>query len=190
MNTYFLIESSGTNVITLKGRSLQTTTFVQRNVFDLRLGSMVTEKFPSMPRNKICAFNREDKTVKVVTDLDPIIIRKIAKCELLADGYGYLNWFANQMFEQYSTTESLSFQDLAVYQLDPSSFIQTFASSKNLSIAEAEKQIAFDISTIQTVAIRRKQILWSNTPALLKVTSPDELDTWKESVLSDVVGGI
>ena len=189
---YFLVDSAPQRTVLLMGAQLATTLFVQRNILDTRVLGMPLVKaqeevIPKMPRGRYYSLKKGVVTAQETSDVSEIIKQKAIRARLLSEGYGYLLWYANMATEAYWSTSSIDFNDTLLLQHRRTEVIALFASTKGLSIAEAEKQITFDEDNLLTLAMRRKQILWLYEETLLSVSNVDELATWKASVKNDTI---
>lgn len=189
---YFLLDSAPQRTVLLMGAQLATTLFVQRNILDTRVLGLPLVKVqgeisPLMAKAGYYSLKKGVVTAQETADVSDIIKQKAARARLLSEGYGYLLWYANMATEAYWATSSIDFNDTLLLQRRRSELTALFATTKGLSLAEAEKQIAFDEANLLTLAMRRKQIIWLYEETLLSVTNADELAKWKASVKNDTI---
>jgi hypothetical protein len=189
---YLLLDSAPQRTVLLVGAQLTTTLFVQRNILDTRLVSVTLAQaqeslLPDMPKGSYYSLKKGVVTAQETADVSDIIKKKAARARLLSEGYGYLTWFANMATEAYWATSSIDFADTLLLSKRREEVINLFATTKRMSYAEAEKQIAFDEDNLLTLAMRRKQIIWLYEETLMSVSSVAELETWKASVKNDTI---
>jgi hypothetical protein len=192
-STYIVLDG-GDGIILFYTSMLPVATFLQRNVLDTRLHSFTiqtwnNEYLPTI--NSSPGFYRfkidEKITLEKRENVSQEVINKTQRCKMLAEGYSWLLWFANQITEQYSTTETLSYDDLILYNTNKEEFIKMFAEVKNIPIEQSQKQFEFDHQTLLSVILRRKQILWMFSETLKECTTNEELKVWKDKVFNSIV---
>ena len=189
-STYILLDGS-TATILFHSVNLNHVMFLQRNVLDTRFFSIPTSKWTPELLKPASFYkfqlNNGERVLEKQENLHKVVIEKAARCRFLAEGYSWLFWFANQVTEQYSTTETLDYEDLALYNANKEIYIKTFANARQLTIEQAQKQFDFDHETLITVSLRRKQILWTLGESLKLCVTPTELALWKDNVFDTVV---
>lgn len=190
--TYFLVDA-GQRIILLADAQHQTTLFVQRSILDTKVLSLPVARWRSEIQPAITSSpgfyslaNRKFTPV-IESDVAEITKQKIKRARLLAEGYGYLLWYANMATEAYWSTSSVDFNDIWLLQTARSELVDLYAQSKGISKHEALKQIEFDEQNLRTLSLRRKQILWMYEKTLLEVVTISDLEAWKATVRNDTV---
>lgn len=164
--------------------------FAQRHILDTRVSTynsfvwerMFSHRLGDPLQHKKMVSNRVE-----ITEPDLIVIEKAKRAKILCEGYSFLLWYANLSTHTYSSTASIGFDDIPLYSLSPDRYILQFAKSKNLSYDIAKKQIDFDLQQLQSLALRRKEILWSYSETLLQVPDDAALELWQNNIISDTV---
>jgi hypothetical protein len=194
-STYFLIDGSSSSIL-YYGVNLPRVMFLQRNVLDTRFFSLPTDRWTTdlLPTLKLdpkafyrFRFKENARSLEKQKHVDQVVVNKAARCALLGEGFVWLLWFANQITEQYSTTETLSYDDLVLYSAHKADYVKAFADAKQITLSQAEKQFEFDRETLATVSLRRKQILWTFSESLKQCSTDEELAIWKTQVFDTVV---
>lgn len=190
--TYLLTDGSQQRVVLLVGMQLQVTLFVQRNVLDTRVSAVYNEAFkekvaPNLKQGVYASFKKGKVTDLALEDVSDVIRKKHERARLLGEGYAHLLWYANMATEANWSSHSVDYNDLAMLAANRPAFIALYAECKNITTAEAEKQITFDEQNLVTLALRRNQILWTYEKTLLEVTTREELAAWKTKVYNDTV---
>lgn len=191
-NATFLLLDAAQRTILLVGAQHAVTLFVQRNILDTKLASFVTTRWqtevqPNMPKGSFYTLKKGEVSAIDIKEVSDITKQKALRARLLADGYGFLLWYANMATEAYWSTSSIDYSDLPLLATQRQALIDLYATTKGLSQAEAQKQFDFDEQTLLTLALRRKEILWKYEESLLKVTNQSQLNSWKDVVKNDTI---
>jgi hypothetical protein len=128
----------------------------------------------------------------ILKELDPKVVndvvrQKIAKAKLLAVGFSHLQWFANLATTSSLYSAVITYDNVDLYLQNPTLFINTYADAVGIDAATAQKQVEFDFQNLQTLRLRRQEILWRYGKTLLEVNTEDELNVWRTQVKNNTV---